>query len=150
MDIQKYEGLTKNNYAVIGLPLRFTVSIVIGTIALSFILLYILNPCIFPGKMIISIDPLINKIPLDSDEYDFEININVKDRHGYPVKEANVLVKGLGDVFSNLTNENGITKIHIKPRLQKGVNEGYLDIVVKAQCLETFSQNKMIKVVRSN
>ena len=146
---EKYEGLTKNNYAVIGLPLRLTVSIVIGIIALSFILFYILNPCIFPAKMIVSIDPLINKIPLGFDEYEFEINITVKDRQGYPVKEANVLVKGLGDVFSNLTNENGITKIHIKPELQKGVYEGYLDIVVKAQCLETFSQNKIIKVVRS-
>ena len=149
MKLIKHENLTKNNYAVIGLPLRLTVSIFIGTIALSFILFYILNPCIFPGKMIVSIDPLINKIPNGFDEYNFEINIEVKNREGYPVKDANVLVKGLGDAYSTLTNDNGIAIIKIKPSLQKGVNEGYLDIIVKAHCLEIFSQNKMIKVVRS-
>lgn len=149
MNIKKYEGLTKNNYAVMGLPLRLTVSIFIGIIALSFILFYILNPCIFPAKMIISIDPLINKIPLGFDEYDFQISIEVKDREGCPIKDANVLVKGLGEASSNLTNEDGIATIQIKPKLQKGVNEGYLDIIVKAQCLETFLQNKMIKIVRS-
>lgn len=146
---KKLKKLIRNNYAVIGLPLRLTVSIVIGTIALSFILFYILNPCIFPGKMIVSVDPLINKLPSGFDEYNFEISVQVKDREGHPVKNANVLVKGLGDICSNTTNNKGIAIIEIKPSLQKGVTEGYLDIVVKAQCLETFSQNKMIKVVRS-
>ena len=148
MKIKKHVNLTKNNFAVIGLPLRLTVSIVIGTIALSFILFYIINPCIFPQKMVVSIDSLINKIPEGFDEYTFKINIEVKNREGYPVKDANVLVKGLGDVCSGLTNENGFTTINIKPSLQEGVTEGYLDIVVKAHCLETFSQNKMIKIVR--
>jgi hypothetical protein len=147
---KKLKKLIINNYAVIGLPLRLTVSIVIGTIALSFILFYILNPCIFPGKMIVSVNPLINKLPSGFDEYNFEISVQVKDREGYPVKNANVLVKGLGDICSNTTNNKGIATIEIKPSLQKGVTEGYLDIIVKAQCLETFLQNKMIKVVRSN
>jgi len=147
MHIRKIKN---NDYAVLGLPLRLTVSIVIGVAALSFILLFILNPCLFPSKMIVVVDPMVNTIPSGFDEYEFSITVEVNNREGYAIKDASVLVKGLGDAVSNTTDSNGKATIVIKPRLEQGVNEGYLDIVVKAGCKEKFSEENMIKIIRGS
>lgn len=136
--------------AVLDLPLRLTVCLVIGSMALMFILMYILNPCILPGKMIVTIEPITNIIPSGTNQATFTLKIRVTDRNGYPIKDANILINGLGDAEDNLTNSRGQSIIEITPYLTPGVNEGYLDIIIKSSCKETFSQNKMIKVVRSN
>ena len=145
-----FGSLTNNNYAVIGLPLRLTVSLIIGVAALSFILLFILNPCLFPEKMIVNIEPMVNIIPSDLDEYEFSIDVKIADRDGYAIKDASVLIKGLGDAVSDTTDSNGKVILKIKPRLENGVNEGYLDIVVKAGCMEKFSEEKMVKIIRGS
>ncbi len=148
--ISSPRNLLKNHYAVLSLPLRLIVSIVIGAAVLSSILLFILNPCIFPEKMIVKIDPMINIIPPGFDEYEFNIKVEIVDRKGYPVKDANVLIKGLGDAVSSKTNSDGKVDLKIKPRLGKGVHEDYLDIVVKAGCMQKVSQEKMIKIIRDD
>ncbi len=148
--ISKVKELSGNNYAVLGLPLKMTVSIVIGAAALSFILMFILNPCLFPSKMIVDIEPMLNIIPSGHDEYEFLINIKVTDQQGYAIKGANVLIKGLGDANSDITNSSGEVSLIIKPELERGVNEGYLDIMVKAGCKEKFSEDHMIKIIRGN
>jgi len=142
--------IISNKYAVIGLPLRLVVSIIIGVAVLSFVIPFILNPCLFPSKMIVTIEPMINIIPSGFDEYDFSISVKVTDREGHFIKNANVLIKGLGDATSNLTDSNGKAILQIKPKLEKGVNEGYLDIVIKAGCMEKFSEENMIKIIRGN
>ena len=148
--LKQFNIFLKNEKAVIGLPMRLTVSLIIGAAALSIILFYILNPCLFPGKMIVSVDPMINIIPTGFDEYEFEITVNVTDTQGYAINEASVMIKGLHDAVSNFTNSNGQATIKIKPRLESGVHESYLDIVVKAQCLKKFSKSRLIKVVRGS
>jgi hypothetical protein len=140
----------KNERAVLGLPLRLTVTLIIGVAALSFILLYILNPCLFPGKLVVSIDPMVNIIAAGSNEEDFDITVLVKDYDGYPVSGANVIIDGLGGAGASTTDVHGVTIISITARLESGVNEGYLDINVEASCHEKFSENRMIKVVRGS
>ena len=137
----------KNERAVIGMPMRLTVSIIIGIAAMIMILTYILNPCLFPGKMVVSVDPLINIIDSGNSK-DFNISVRVTDREGRPIIGALVIIKGLGDIGSGKTNLSGGIGIPITATLQSGQNEGYLDISVKYSCFETFSQKSMIKVVR--
>jgi len=137
----------KNEKAVLGLPMRLTVSIIIGIIALTAILSYILNPCLFPNKMIVSIDPIVNTISGD-DPVDLDITVYVNERDGHPIKDANVIIEGLGEIKSGSTDENGKTIIPITVKLENGINEGYLDVSVKAPCHETFSQQDMIKIAR--
>ena len=144
------KNLSSNNFAVIGLPLRLTVSLIIGITALSIILSFILNPCLFPGKMIVNIEPMVNIIPSGSDEHEFSITITITDQDGYSVKDASVLIKGLGDAASDNTDSNGEVTIKIKPRLEEGVHEGYLDILVKAGCMEEFQEENMIKIIRGS
>lgn len=146
----KVRKLIANNYAVLDLPLRLTVSLAIGVAALSFILLCILNPCLFPSKMIVNIEPMVNIVPSGFDEYEFSINVEVRDREGHAIKNANILIKGLGDAVSDITDSDGKAIIKIKPKLEQGVNEGYLDLVVKAGCMEKFSEENMIKIIRGS
>jgi len=128
--------------------MRLTVSLIIGTVALAAILSYVLSPCLFPNKMVISIDPMVNTIPSDENSSEFNITFYVNETDGRPIKDATVIIKGLTGIGANLTNENGKTTIQITVRLENGVNEGYLDVSVKAPCHETFSQHDMIKIIR--
>jgi len=137
----------KNEKAVLGLPMRLTVSLVIGAVALIAILSYIMNPCLFPNKMIVSIKPMVNIIS-GSDPVDFDIIVFANETNGYPIFNANVVIKGAGGIGSGVTDENGKTVIHITVTLENGVNEDYLDVSVKSACRETFSQQNMIKIVK--
>jgi len=138
---------TKNEKAVLGLPMRLTVSLIIGTVALVAILSYVMNPCLFPDRMIVSVNPMVN-IVSGNNSTDVNITIYVNETNGYPIKNANVIIKGLTGIGANHTDENGKTIIQITVKLENGVNEGYLDVSVKAACHETFSQQDMIKILR--
>lgn len=146
-DIKK---ILSNKRGVMGLPLRLTVCLIIGSAALFFILTFILNPCIFPGKIIVNVDPMVNTIPVGKNKETFSIEIKVMDNDGSPIYNANVILKGLGDAKNIKTNYNGVATIDITPTLPSEVYEGYLDLIVKSQCKKTFSQSKMIKIVRGN
>jgi len=140
----------KDKNGVIGLPMRLTVSIIIGTVALISILSFFLNPCLFPDKMIVTISPNLNEIPIGNDTAEFNFTISVFGSEGQPIKNANVIIKGLSGIGSSFTDENGITTVQIFVELDKGRFEGYLDVSVKAACHETFSQRDMIKIIRSS
>jgi len=146
----KQTAFIKNENAVLGLPMRLTVSIIIGTVALIAILSFILNPCLFPGKMIVSVDSMVNEIPVDDASATFDFTVSVSEVDGHPIGNANVIIKGLGGIGSGSTDENGETTIQITVELEEGQYEGYLDVSVKAPCHETFSQNDMIKIVRGS
>ena len=137
----------KNEKAVLGLPMRLTVSLIIGTVALVAILSYVMNPCLFPDRMIVSVNPMVNTVS-GNNSTDINITIYVNETNGYPIKNANVIIKGLTGIGANHTDENGKTIIQITVKLESGVNEGYLDVSVKAACHETFSQQDMIKILR--
>ena len=139
----------KNKKAVIGLPMRLTVSLIIGVVALAAILSFITNPCIFPDKMIVTINPMVNYISSGNNHAMFNLTIFVNESNGHPIKDALVLIKGLGGIATGYTDVNGKTVVNIDVALHEGVNEGYLDINVKAPCYETFIQGDMIKIVRS-
>ncbi len=140
----------KNENAVIGLPMRLTVSIIIGTVALIAILSFILNPCLFPSKMIVSVDSMVNEIPVGNVSADFNFTFSVIDREGHSIQNANIIIKGLGGIGSGSTDENGEITIQISVELEEGQYEGYLDVSVKAACYDTFSQNDMIKIVKAS
>ena len=144
-----FSNFIKNKKAVLGLPMRLTVSLIIGVIALAAIISYISNPCIFPDKIIVTVNPMVNHISNGSNQANFNIDIYVKDSDGYSIKNALVIVKGLNGINSSYTDLNGKTVVNINVTLHESAYEGYLDVIVKVPCYETFSQNDMIKIIRS-
>jgi len=143
----KYIPFSNNEQAVLGLPMRLTVSLIIGTVALAAILAYISNPCLFPGKMVVTVSPMVNATD-GGNPTEILYHINVTSPEGYPIYGAQVLIKGLSGVVANQTNARGYATVSITVQLEEGVNEGYLDVTVKAPCKETFSQDDLLKIIR--
>jgi hypothetical protein len=144
---QRYRYLLKNEDAVLGLPMRLTVSLVIGTIALLAILSYILNPCLFPQKMIVSFTPMVISFS-GEDPQNITIFVNVTDISGHSISGASVLIKGLGGAGSGISNTNGMSMVQLQVQLETGMHEGYLDVSVSAACHERLEQQELIKIVR--
>jgi len=144
---KKKHYFLNDEYAVLGLPMRLTVSLIIGAIALLAILSFILNPCVFPHKMHVSITPLVTTVQGSTAE-NVSFIVIVHDINGVPLRGASVIIKGLGGAGSGFSDEAGRTSVHLQVRLEDGLYEGYLDISVKATCHVTFEQQEMIKVVK--
>ncbi|HER45416.1 MAG TPA: hypothetical protein ENO12_01200 [Thermoplasmatales archaeon] len=136
-----------NNHAVLGLPLRLTVSLIIGTIVLVSILSSVLNPCLFPQRMIVSVTPMITTLSGSSPE-NVTFIVFVNDTKGHTICNASVIVKGLGGAGSGFSDEAGRAIVHMQVQLQDGFYEGYLDILVKAPCYEPFEHQDIIKVIK--
>jgi hypothetical protein len=146
--IRKRVDFIRNQSAVLGLPLRLTVSLVIGTITLLAILSYILNPCLFPARMLVSVTPYVTILSGSGPEnVTFIVYVNTSD--GHPLSGASVLIKGLGGAGAGFSDETGTVRIQLQVRLQSGLHEGYLDVSVKAACHEPFEQQDVLKVVKS-
>lgn len=149
MNTQKKEVyLFKNNHAVLALPMRLTVSVVVGTIVLLSILSVLLNPCVFPGRMIVSVTPMVTIIP-GSNLENVTFLVTVNDTQGRPLSGASIIIKGLGGAGLGFTDETGNGMVQMQIYLSDGFYEGYLDISVKAPCFTSFEQQDMIKVVKS-
>jgi hypothetical protein len=138
----------KNDQAVLGLPLRLTVSMIIGTVALITLLTFILTPCLFPGRTIVSITPMVQSVSGEEPE-NITFVVYVNGTKGNPVCDASVIIKGLGGAGSGITDNQGKTSIQLQVVLPHNSYEGYLDISVKAPCFQVFEQQDMIKIVKS-
>jgi len=142
-------NIFSDEQAVLGLPLRLTVSLIIGIIALAAIVSFISRPCLFPENMIVSINPLITSIPLGNSTV-VRFIFFVNDSLSHPIQGAVVILKGLGGVGSNITDNQGKTLIQIQVEIPEGSLEGYLDVQVKATCHNPFSQSEMIKIIKES
>jgi hypothetical protein len=144
---KKKEHFIDDQHAVLGLPLRLTVSLVIGTIVLITILSSLLNPYVFPQRMIVSVTPMITILP-GSEPENVTFTVFVNDREGQVISGASVIIKGLGGAGSGVSNETGKATIQLQVQIQDGFFEGYLDISVKAGRYNPFEQQDMIKIVK--
>lgn len=146
---KKKQYFLKNESAVLGLPMRLTVSLIIGTIALIAILSMILNPCLFPHRMMVTISPEVTTLQGSSPE-NVSFIVFVNDTDGFPLSGASVIVKGLGGAGSDVSDKNGKALVQLRVQLENGTYEGYLDISVKAPCHVSFEYHAIVKIVKSN
>ena len=144
----KSKGFLENDRAVLGLPMRLTVSLIIGTIALVAILSFIVQPCLFPGRMDITVTPYVTILSGSGPE-NVSYTVFVHETDGRPLNDASVIINGLGGAGAGFSDESGMAWIQLRVQLQEGLHEGYLDISVKAPCHQTIEDNDAIKVVAS-
>ncbi len=144
---KKRRGFFNDMHAVLGLPMRLTVSVIIGTIVLVSILSFLLNPCLFPQRMVVTVTPMITVLT-EEDPHNVSFIVHVNDSKGYGLMGASVIIKGLGGAGSGFADKNGEAVIQLQVDLEEGIYEGYLDISVKASCYTPYVQEEMIKVVK--
>jgi len=128
--------------------MRLTVSLVIGTVALVAILSYIMNPCLFPQRMIVSVTPMVTTISGEGPQ-NLTFRVNITDISGHPLHGASVIIRGLGGASSGFSDKNGLVIVQLQVQLKTGMYEGYLGVSVSAVCHETYEQEDLIKIIRS-
>jgi len=144
---KKRKIFLKNESAVLGLPLRLTVSLIVGTLVLVAILSMILNPCLFPSRILVTITPQVTLVQGNSPE-NVSFTVFVNDTDGFPLSGASVIIKGLGGAGSGVTDDHGKVLVQLAVQLESGTSEGYLDVTVKAVCHVPFEHQGFVKVVR--
>lgn len=137
-----------NEDAVIGLPMRLTVSVIVGIVALALILSWIMNPCLFPGRLDVSVSPVVHTLSGGSSSMTVFLDVYVRDSDGHPVKGANIIVNGLGGVGQNFTNGRGYANVSLDVSIHSSSSEGYLDVKVKSGCFNDKILDNAVKVTR--
>ncbi len=144
MKSKPHRTLSKNCKAVIDMPLRLTVTIIIGTITLLAILGYMANVSVLPEEIIVEVDAYTAQMTSNN-----SFQITVTDTKGNPLPESLVIIKGLEQLSSNTTDAAGTTNIAVSCSLNTTQSQGYLDIVVRPpDGYKDYSQEKMIKIYR--
>jgi len=130
-----------DNRAVLGLPLRMVVSIIVGGAALATVLYFLSSSCIFPKELDVEWKPIVIE-----NEKRNEIKVSVY-ADGKAVGGAEVVIHGLGNASYGKTDGNGEITLYFTPHM-KGRNEGYVEIRVTAGgCYKRFVEENAIKVV---
>ena len=139
-----HRTLSKNCKAVIDMPLRLTVTIIIGTITLLAILGYMTNLSVLSEEIIVEIDTYTAQITSNN-----SFLVTVTDTNGNSLPGSLVIIKGLEQLSSNTTDNTGTTKIEVCCVLNATQSQGYLDIIVRPpDGYNDYFQEKIIKIYR--
>ena len=136
-----------NDRAVVSLPMRLIVSIVIGLAVLSAILSFLSNSNLSKPSMVVYVDPILCEVNSSSGLINLSISVS-STTSGRPIKDAIVIVEGLNGFTSALTDSNGRTNISISITFPRYTREGYLDVTVKSPYYSTFHQEDTIRVIQ--
>jgi hypothetical protein len=138
--------LLGNEDAVVGLPLRLVVCLVIGMVALGSILGMMMSMDLIAKPMVISVSPMLAVV--GNGTQNVSLLVSVQDPEGGGVDRATVVVVGLGGAGLGRTNGTGKTWVNLGVCLEPGLLEGYLDVRVSAVRYPRFEQVSMVKIVR--
>ena len=131
--------------AVIDLPLRMLVSLVIGLISLTVILSFVFQPSLFEQELIVSIHPSIAVINQTNPETHFLITVS--DEQAHLISQAQVIVHADTFIKYNMTDNNGETTIKVNTTTQTDQYETFADVKVKASGYQSFFGKDLIKII---
>ena len=149
MSLKSEVGFLVDEDAVIGLPLRIVVSLVIGMAALASIVSFMTSTGVFSQPLVVSVSPMLGTISGNSSQ-NVSFVVAVTDRTGHCIDAATVILSGLGGAGIGRTNVSGRTWVQLPVSLQEGVWEGYLDVSVSAPAHPRYRQEAMVKIVRES
>ena len=149
MSVKSEVGFLADEEAVIGLPLRIVVSLVIGMTALASIVSLITSVGVFSQPLVVSVSPMLGTVSGNGSQ-NVSFAVVVMDRAGHRIDAATVILSGLGGAGIGRTNASGSTWVQLPVSLQEGVWEGYLDVSVSAVAHPRYWQEAMVKIVRES
>ena len=155
--------LFRHNEKAMELPINIVVMLVVAMVALATLISIIPTPTkemsVFvertgpaPGSLqpgnsiIVSSTTAQNPFTVSSE-------VRVTDKDGNPVRNANVILKGLGGVASNTTDINGVTVLTTPPgalvRLDPNQNEGTMDLKIIADGFYDYEKKDAVMIVKT-
>ena len=136
----------------IGLPIQMVVLTIVGMAGLAAMLAIIDNgQSAIPGSIhanVMSSNLIILSAFNDSDSIDVKVEV-INSIDGTTVRKASSVLTGEGTCAVNITDENGITILRFKKTdfdMESG--EGYLDLEVKANGFQDYTNEYAVKLVR--
>ncbi|AYK15495.1 MAG: Ig-like domain-containing protein [Methanosarcina flavescens] len=153
----------KHDEKAMELPINIVVMLVVGMVALATLISIMPTPTkemsVFVENAGLRGSTLAkgNSIIVDSStaENSLAITVVVKatDNDGNPVRNANVILRGLGGAASNTTDANGITFLttpdNARIRLDPNQNEGTMDLKVVADGFYDYEKKDAILIIKT-
>ncbi|MDG6244543.1 MAG: carboxypeptidase-like regulatory domain-containing protein [Methanolobus sp.] len=152
-----------NDDRAIELPINIVVMLVVGMVALAALVAIIPPPT---KNMSVSIVESGengtalksgNTVMIDSlnaNSFDIDVSMSVVDPDGYPVRDANVVLRGLGGVATGVTDDNGMCDLFTADgaslSLGSNQNEGTLDLTISANGFYDFEKTNAVMIVRTS
>ncbi|SFM49536.1 carboxypeptidase regulatory-like domain-containing protein [Methanolobus profundi] len=102
-----------------------------------------------PGNTVI-VDSTVANAP-----FDIDVDISVSDPDGYPVRNANVILRGLGGVATGTTDNNGNCSLSTSTSsspvsLGANQNEGSMDLTISTDGFYDFEKTDAVMIVRTS
>jgi hypothetical protein len=145
------------------LPINIVVMLVVGMVALATLISIMPTPTkdmsVFVERTALGGGSYVkgNSIIVDTStaENPFAITVVVKatDSDGNPVRNANVVLRGLGGAASNTTDSNGITYLttpqNAAVRLDPNQNEGTMDLKIVADGFYDYEKKDAVMIIKT-
>jgi len=153
----------KHDEKAMELPINIVVMLVVGMVALATLISIMPTPTkdmsVFVESTALGGGSLVtgNSIIVDAStaENPFAITVVVKttDSDGNPVRNANVILRGLGGAASNTTDANGITYLTTpqgaEVRLDPNQNEGTMDLNIVADGFYDYEKKDAVMIIKT-
>jgi hypothetical protein len=135
----------KDDSAVIDLPMYLVITLIIGSVALVSILSMMVLPSMFTGTPLVSVEPLITSINTTNASIQYQVYVSTPDHQ--PIRDAHIILKNQNTIATNSTNNSGGATITIPVTIPSGLQQIYLDVIVKTASYQTVTNNNMLKVI---
>ncbi len=155
-----------NDDRAIELPINIVVMLVVGMVALAALIAIIPPPtknmdvsiveCSLSGLSSNPGNTVIVDSTVANSPFSIDVEISVVDPDGYPVRAANVVLRGLGGVATGITDDNGNCVLTTNApsgsqiKLGPNQNEGSMDLTISANGFYDYERTKAIMVVRTS
>jgi len=153
--------------SAIELPINIVVMLVVGMVALAALIAIIPPPT---KNMAVTIDAVglnsssslnpgntvIVSSATANSPFAIDVELSVTDPDGYPVRDANVVLRGLGGVATSVTDDDGYcmlttsnTSSGDEISLGANQNEGSMDLTISADGFYDYEKTDAVRVVRT-
>lgn len=155
--------LFRNDEKAMELPINIVVMLVVGMVALAALITIIPTPTkemsvfvegtALGGGSIQQGNSIIVSATVAENPFAVSAEIKVTDNDGNPVRDANVVLSGLGGAASSTTDINGIavltTPSNARVRLDPNQNEGTMDLKIIADGFYDYEKKDAIMIIKT-
>ncbi len=140
-----HKSLIDNTKAVIDLPMRLMVMLIIGVVSLAAILSFLVQPGFIDPDLTVRINPYIIYANQTNTLHQFSVTITNDEQK--PVANAHVIFQNQDDVVSNSTDQTGTTTLLFNSTTEFHRYESFINVNVKAQNYQDFHAADLIKII---
>ncbi|MDI3540255.1 MAG: hypothetical protein PWQ52_1378 [Methanolobus sp.] len=164
----KTTGKLFSNESAIELPINIVVMLVVGMVALAALIAIIPPPTknmsvnvdqaglasgtLSPGNTI-----LVDSTLVSAGSFPVTVQVSAKDPDGYPVRGANVVLRGLGGAATGVTDDSGMCTLQADTAaggapisLGANQNEGAMDLKITASGFYDYEKTNAVMIVRTS